>query len=99
MLRLFHTGSAPQVAVPPGLPGPLQRTLDSLHALPVLVRLTGLEQGATALQAGWLPTLKLVGWHQHHVEVYAAGMMQLGTPVLAPAASLPGGRHGLELCD
>ena len=95
--RLFHTSPTPQEAVPPGLPAPLRRLLDSLHALPVLGRRIGSEQGE--LQAAWLPTLELVSWRLHHAEDYVAGMMQLGTPVWAPAAAMPGGRHDVALCD
>lgn len=67
--------------------------------MPALGRSTRSEQGAVALQPGWLTAQELVSWHLHHVGACAAAMFQMGTPAWAPAVASPNGDKGVAVWD
>ena len=102
VFRQFNTLPAipaPAVPLPPSLPPPLRRILDSLRALPALGRRTRSEQGVAALQPEWLHVLELVSWRLHHQDGYAANMLRLGTPAWVHPPPWAGDGMGTALWD
>jgi hypothetical protein len=97
--RLQNPAAATPLPLPPFLPPPLRRILAPLQRMPALGRSTRSEQGAVALQPGWLTAQELVSWRLHHVGAYAATMFQLGTPAWASAGASSDGDKGVALWD
>ena len=83
--RLQYDGVHGAGEFPPQLPGPVNRLLQALQALPALGRRVTNAQGGAEPRGNWLYATELIAWRLHYQHAYATSMFALG----APAWSMP----------